>query len=279
MGSLAETIFPNAHLVVPSWVIPGTYLENLRFLADKPDVQGVELLFFIYNGEIRDQLDAEWEGIRQFADRFIFTAHLPDTLLPEHEELVHRLNPLARNFIVHPGLTENAPALGSLVNSWGKKYPPFPQSGSRDSTSSETGSPGSLPSYRTDLPVRFLVENTNPGWLDALLPYLDGDVGLCMDTGHLLMEGKPPADFFAKHRERIGEIHLHGIDREKAALDGRLPDHRPVRATEQWFGELFPLLKSFTGNINLEVFSWKEVSAGTCSIKQYVNQWQKDSVV
>ncbi|GHV72820.1 hypothetical protein AGMMS49940_01220 [Spirochaetia bacterium] len=248
MGSFAETLFPNARMVVPSWVIPGTYLENLRFLADKPEVQGVELLFFIYNGEIREQLNAEWDRIRQFADRFIFTAHLPDSLLPEHEELVHRLNPLARNFIVHPGLPENAPALGSLVNGWAKKYPPLSPS-----------------------PYRFLVENTNPGMLEALLPHLDGDVGLCMDTGHLLMDEQSPADFFAKHRERIGEIHLHGIDREKAARDGRLADHRPVRATESWFRTLFPLLRDFTGNINLEVFSWEETAAGIQSIKLCVN--------
>jgi sugar phosphate isomerase/epimerase len=105
--------------------------------------------------------------------------------------------------------------------------------------------------------------------LEALLPHLDGDVGLCMDTGHLLMDGKLPAEFFAKRRNRIGEIHLHGLDREKAALDGRLPDHRPVRATESWFGELFPLLKDFTGIINTEVFSWEEAAAGIHSIKQF----------
>jgi hypothetical protein len=249
MDSPAEALFPHARLIVPSWVIPGAYLENLRFLKDKPEVQGVELLFFIYTGEIRDQLNAEWEGIGQFADRFVFTAHLPDPLLPEHEELVHRLNPLARTFIVHPGLPENAPALGALVNGWAKKYPgPF---------------------RGTDLPARFLAENTSPGMLEALLPYLDGDAGLCMDTGHLLLDGKSPAEYFITHRNRIGEIHLHGLDREKAAIDGRLPDHRPVRATEKWFGELFPLLTSFSGIINTEVFSWEEAAAGIQSIKQF----------
>jgi hypothetical protein len=242
-------IFPKAKLLVPSWVIPGTYLENLRFLEDKPEVQGVELLFFIYNDETRDQLDAEWEGIRQFADRFVFTAHLPDPLLPEHEELVNRLNPLVRNFIVHPGPPEDAHVLGALVNGWAKKYP--------------------VPSCCTDLPVRFLAENTNRGMLEALLPHLDEDVGLCMDTGHLLMEGKSPADFFAKYRDRIGEIHLHGLDREKAAIDGRPVDHRPVRAEERWFGELFPLLKDFIGIINMEVFSWEEAAAGINAIKQF----------
>ncbi|MFP3040947.1 AP endonuclease [Treponema primitia] len=241
-------IFPKARLLVPSWVIPGTYLENLRFLEGKSEIQGVELLFFIYDDEIRDQLDAEWEGIKQFADRFVFTAHLPDPLLPEHEELVNRLNPMVRSFIVHPGPPEDAPAQGALVNGWAKKYPP------------EAGAEGS--------PYRFLAENTNAGRLEALLPYLEY-LGICMDTGHLLMDGKSPAEFFKDHSDRIGEIHLHGVDREKAAIDGRLADHRPVRAEEKWFGELFPLLKQFTGNINAEVFSWEEAAAGINSIRKY----------
>ncbi|AEF83587.1 hypothetical protein TREPR_0544 [Treponema primitia ZAS-2] len=243
-------LFPQGCLTVPSWVIPGTYLENLGFLDDKKEIRGVELLFFLYNDEIREQLDAEWEGILQFTNRFVFTAHLPDTVLPEHEELVRRLNPLVRNFIVHPGDPENASALGSLVKGWAKKYPP------------ESGSSKAAPH-------RFLVENTHLGKFDALLPYLDENMGICMDTGHLLLEGKSPAAFFAEHRDRIGEIHLHGLDREKAALDGRLVDHRPVRGEDPWFRELYPLLTQFSGVINTELFSWEEAEAGINSIKQY----------
>jgi hypothetical protein len=243
-------IFPTAALSVPSWVIPGTYLENLRFLEDKADVRGVELLFFMYNGSVRLELDAEWEGILQFRDRFVFTAHLPDPLLPEHEYLVERLNPLARSFVVHPGPPENAPALAALIMDWEKRYPP------------RTGSPGAPRR-------RFLAENTKPGWFEALLPHLEGAAGICMDTGHLLLDRKNPADFFKTHRDRIGEVHLHGIDREKAALDGRLADHRAVQAGEKWFGDLFPLLREFDGVINTEVFSWEEAAAGMDSIKLF----------
>jgi hypothetical protein len=250
-GAACAVLFPQGCLTVPSWVIPGTYLENLRFLEDKKEIQGVELLFFLYNDEIREQLDAEWEGILQFTGRFVFTAHLPDTVLPEHEELVARLDPLARNFIVHPGEPEKAEALGSLVNGWAKKYPPR-----------EIGS-------RKAAPRRFLGENTQLGRFDALLPHMGENMGICMDTGHLLLEGKSPAAFFAEHRDRIGEIHLHGLDREKAALDGRLVDHRPVKAGEPWFRELYPLLTEFSGVINTELFSWEEAEAGINSIKQY----------
>ncbi|MDR1353543.1 MAG: TIM barrel protein [Treponema sp.] len=215
---------------VPSWVIPGTYLENLRFLEDKEEVSGVELLFFLYDGEIKKTLDAEWQGILEYRERFVFTAHLPEPLLPGHRELVERLAPFARHFIAHPGPPEKAAELAALVNGWAAEFPR----------------------------CRFLLENTNPGLLDALLPHLDSNAGLCMDTGHLLLEGADPAGRFAENSERIAEIHLHGVDRDRAALDGRLPDHRPITAEAAWLGRFRPLLKEFKGVINMEVFSWED---------------------
>jgi sugar phosphate isomerase/epimerase len=94
--------------------------------------------------------------------------------------------------------------------------------------------------------------------IETLLPRLDKGVGLCMDTGHLLLEGEDPAAWFAGRRERIAEIHLHGVDRDSAARDGRLPDHRPIAAEAAWFKKLRPLLEEFDGVINMEVFSWEE---------------------
>jgi sugar phosphate isomerase/epimerase len=223
---------------VPSWVIPGTYLENLRFLENKKEINGVELLFFIYDEEIRKMLDTEWEEILQCRERFVFTAHLPETLLDEHEELVERLAPLVRHFIVHPGKIETAAKQAELINRWAAGFPH----------------------------CRFLAENIIPGLLEALLPRLDESVGLCMDTGHLLLEGKNPAPWFLEHRQRIAEIHLHGLDREKAALDGRLPDHRPIAAEAAWFRDLWPLLENFDGVINLEVFSWEEAQGSITAL-------------
>jgi hypothetical protein len=223
--------------IVPSWVIPGTYLENLRFLANKPEIAGVELLFFLYNREIWEQFEAERRGIEEFRDRFSFTVHLPDLLLPEHRVLVRELSPLARHFIVHPGPEAGAAAQGELLRSW-----------------KNTGS--------------FLIENTLPGRLPALLPYLDEDTGLCMDTGHLLLEGQNPADFLRRWGDRVKEIHLHGLNREKAARDGRLPDHRPLREGEPWLLELAPLLGEFAGPINLEVFSWEEAAESIAVLKR-----------
>jgi hypothetical protein len=190
--------------------MPGTYLENLRFIAEQPEIGGVELLFFIYDDETKAQFYGELNGIKQFSSRFTFSAHLPETLKSEHEELIETLSPLVRHFIVHPGKAGAAAAQAALINRWSEKY------GSADSP-------------------RFLAENTEPGLLEATLPLLGPYVGLCMDTGHLLLEGRSPGEYFSRNRSRIAEIHLHGLDREKAAIDGRLPDHRPVKPDAPWF--------------------------------------------
>jgi hypothetical protein len=222
-------------IIVPSWVIPGTYLENLQFLNNKKEITGVELLFFLYDNEIKKNLADEFEDICRFKNRFIFTAHLPDVLKPEHEELVNKLSPLVQHFIVHPGKEGGTEAQAQLINTWAKKYKNISNK------------------------PRFFAENTNPGLLEELLPKLDTNTGLCMDSGHLLIEEKDPYAYLNQFRNKIGEIHLHGLNREMAAIDNRLPDHRPINKDSEWIKKLFPLLKEFQGLINLEVFSWEEV--------------------
>jgi sugar phosphate isomerase/epimerase len=89
-----------------------------------------------------------------------------------------------------------------------------------------------------------------------------------MDTGHLLEQGQSPAAFMSRHGGRVGEIHLHGLDREKAAIDGRLPDHRAIRVGDPWLEELLPALKTFPGVVNLEVFSWEEAAQSVQAFRQ-----------
>ncbi|MDR0722347.1 MAG: AP endonuclease [Treponema sp.] len=220
-------------LTVPSWVIPGTYLENLTFLKEQPAIKGVELLFFFYDRETQSLLHKEWKGILELQSRFNFTVHLPEPLLSLHEELVEQTLPVTEHYIFHAGPPEDAPALAGLIASWGNRF-----------------NRGKNP---------FVLENTLLRKFEALLEYLPDEVGICMDTGHLLLEGKEPGAFYRRFKERIQEIHLHGLDHEKARIDGRLPDHRPLRLNEPWFQEAIPLLAAFTGTVNLEVFSWEEV--------------------
>lgn len=236
-------------LSVPSWVIPGTYGENLVFLADKTEITGVELLFFLYDREIKTLLDTEWKVIEEYSGRFTYTVHLPDQVKPEHGELIERFLPLARYFIVHPYPPETVETQEKLLLSWAEKY-------GRGDKTVFGGNP-------------FLIENTLPGRQETLLRRLSPDIGLCMDTGHLLLERKDPAAFFAVQQHRVEEIHLHDLDHGEAARDGRLPDHRPLGAEKLWLRELLPRLQDFPGMINLELFSWDEVSRSIGVLKDF----------
>jgi sugar phosphate isomerase/epimerase len=236
-------------ITVPSWVIPGTYRENLDFLSGKKEITGVELLFYIYDDEMKALLRDEWETIVKYANRFTYTVHLADRILAEHGELVERLLPLARNFVVHPYPVGEGEAEKSLLDSWVEKY------GNRGTTGEDLGALSP-----------FTIENTQAGRQEALLPLLPPDTGLVMDTGHLLLEKRNPAEFLKRYGERIKEIHLHTVDTEAAKKDERLEDHRPLKAGEEWFREFIPLLKNFNGIVNLEVFSWDEVTASIAAL-------------
>ncbi len=231
-------------IAVPSWVIPGTYVDNLRFLEDKPDIDGVELLFFLYDPEVEALLNAEFDQIQGYGNRFAFSAHLPDPLLPAHETLVERVAPLATHFVVHPTEPRESSAQAELLESWERRW------------GTETS------------PARFLIENTRSGRHEAALAQR-GDAALCLDTGHLLLAGLSPAAFYKAHADRIAEIHLHGIDPAAALRDGRLADHRPVRPDATWFAELAPCLKHFSGILNIEVFSWAEAETTLMTLRQW----------
>ncbi|GAB1481446.1 hypothetical protein MASR2M78_02610 [Treponema sp.] len=229
------------NIAVPSWVIPGTYVENLGLLAAQEAINTVELLFFIYDEETRSLLNSEWDRIGDFSERFHFTAHLPDKLQEGHEELVERLNPLVDHFIIHPPIAEKAEKSASLLSSW-------------------------IDRYDQDRKQRFLLENIHPGRLEALLPLLP-EAGICLDTGHLLLQEGSPSAFFAQGGSRIGEIHLHGLDTSAAARDGRLADHRSLQEDMNWLHDFLPQLGSFAGVINLEVFSWAEAERSIQTLK------------
>ena len=228
------------NIITPSWVIPGTYLENLRFLDDKTAVSGVELLFFFYDEGVKQELNNEFAEITGFTRRFGFTAHLPDLILPEHGELVAKLAPIVRHFIVHPAQNGPLDAEAALLADWFTRF----------------GKP------------RFLIENTGIHRFEGLLALLPHDTGLCMDTGHLLLEGSAPLDFVKKYGSRIKEIHLHHAVSGPCG-DDRLPDHRSLDAAAPWFVDVWPFLKKFRGTVNIEVFSWDEVTKSLEALDGY----------
>jgi sugar phosphate isomerase/epimerase len=210
-------------------------------------IGGVELLFFLYDEDIRSSFLRELPAIRRFSGRFVFTAHLPDNLNEGHEELVELLSPLVKHFIVHPAIVDPAivdPAIGAktqarYLKKWMNRYGKS----------------------------RFLLENTSAGRLESVLTYLDDDAPLCMDTAHLLIEGKNPADFARRYGDRICEIHLNGLGAGQDC-DGVNGGHKALRVQDEWLAGLSPFLRRFSGIVNLELFSWQDVQDSIVCLRQ-----------
>ena len=205
---------------VPSYVIPGSYYENVKFMDSYKAVKSIELLFFFFDSETRELFKREKELIKAYADRFSFTVHMPEYLKPEHVEIVELTRDLATRYILHLPTSNTDQFMGELER-WRRRY-------------------GDV----------FLIENLIHLHNEYHLKQ-DPSLPLCCDTGHLLLSGKDINSFLRNYETRIQEIHLHGV------IDGE--DHRVFNPKESWFIELIPFLQKYQGVVNLEVFSIKEV--------------------
>ncbi len=216
-------------LSAPSYIIPGTYLENLEHIDGIEEVRSVELLFFIFDDDTRELFVKELAAIREFGDRFGFTVHMPDRLESIHERVIDLTRNFVTHYIIHPP-DENETEFLLLLEGWIKKY-------------------GDV----------FLLENLIGRSFETLLDKLF-PIPVCCDTGHLLVRGERPAHFMKKHFPRVKEVHLHGME------DGW--DHKPFEADEEWFKELVPYLREFEGVCNIEVFSEKELKSILNNLKR-----------
>jgi len=205
---------------VPSYVIPGSYYENVKLIDSYEAIKSIELLFFFFDSETRELFRREKEAIKAYAGRFSFTVHMPEHLSFEHVEIVELTRDLADRYILHLP-TANTDQFMDELEIWRRRF-------------------GNI----------FLIENLihlhNENDLEQ-----DPTLPVCCDIGHLLLSGKDISSFLRSYETRIQEIHLHGV------IDGK--DHRAFGPEEPWFIEIIPFLQNFQGVVNLEVFSLKEV--------------------
>ncbi len=205
----------------PSYIIPGTWWENITYIEKKrPEISNVELLFFIYNDETRRLIAPEEKLITSYTGRLTFTVHLPDPFLPEHLDLIEKTAPVTRHYILHPpekGLEEEFSERVELLR---KNY-------------------GNI----------FLLENLigrNHPWFIK-----NTDWPLCLDTGHALLRGHSPFEYFKRFKDRIKEIHLHDVIRGK--------DHSPLSKKSIWLKNFLPAVNNYKGIVNIELFSDKDI--------------------
>jgi len=207
-------------LFTPSWVMPGTYAENLTLLSLDKDISGVELLFFKFDAATELLLEKELPLIQSYGERFEFSCHLPKLTEERTDVLIRTLSPFVTQFIFH------APK-------------------------------GNLPAFlhrfeylKTCTNKNLILEYTNKALFYELEEKLP-ELFICADTGHLLLDNQNPLEWITKRKTKLAHIHLHAVKNGK--------DHASLQSTDTWLLDLIPFLKEYKGIIELELFDYEQI--------------------
>ncbi|MCF8038569.1 MAG: hypothetical protein K9K79_04565 [Desulfohalobiaceae bacterium] len=113
---------------------------------------------------------------------------------------------------------------------------------------------------------RLVLENleTYPlKWVEEILD--ETGLGLCLDLGHLLLQGADLWEAFERNRSRIRIMHLHGFE----LRNGVLRDHCGLhRLAERHLHAIKHILKAFQGVVCLEVFNFQDLSASLAVLEE-----------
>jgi sugar phosphate isomerase/epimerase len=98
----------------------------------------------------------------------------------------------------------------------------------------------------------------------------DLDLSICMDCGHLILQGDDIHTFFKTYAAKTAIIHLYGVAENHfhGALD-RLPEK--LRAP------IMGLLAKFKGTVSMEVFSYADLDASLKFMEKCWGHQQKES--
>ena len=228
----------------PSFVYPADYVPNARRLA--PFFDEIELLFFESAGLPPRHTITELAAIGA-AEGLGYNVHLPTDVSiadPDPAERDRALDALRRACDLAAPLRPSAytlhvpgrPAAGP------DRWMEHGRQGIA-ALAAAVGDPAQIALETLDYPPERL------GGLTAGL-----GVSVCLDVGHLLLQGRDPAAVAAQFAPAVTVIHLHAAaaGRDHLALD-RLPEP----AASQALG----LLAGFRGVVSLEVFSIEALAA------------------
>ncbi len=216
----------------PSYIIPGTYAENLEFLNKYEEVKNIELLFYFFDKETQRLLEKEKDIIINYSKRFSYTIHLPEILSNEIFILFEKLDKYISHYIVHCN-KENFDFIISNKNKL------------------------------KNVEQKFLYENHNKTNLLELISKYDflKNKNYCLDIGHILLHQNSEIALknLKELNQNIKEIHIHGVLNNK--------DHKSIINNKKEYSKILKsnLLKGKI--INIEVFNKKDFEQSLNLIK------------
>ena len=97
-------------------------------------------------------------------------------------------------------------------------------------------------------------------WLEEIIK--DFELSVCIDIGHLLVNGFDVKKVFDKHSSNTSIIHLHGVENKK--------DHVSLnRLSLEQMDQIIGILKRYYGIVSLEVFSFENLSVSLTFLEKY----------
>ncbi len=232
-----------------SYIIPADLITNVRYLA--PYVDDVELVLFEADDESNlpdEKTVAELDSIAR-SRNLTYTVHLPLGLsLGAVDEEERRSSVKKALHIV--GLTSPLNPAAYVVHFEGDRRGPLPSENMTGWINSLKASVAELLS--SGVPSRFFCVET----LDYPFALVDPivrefDLSVCLDIGHVLLQGYPLDAYLATYQDRIRVFHAHGIREGK--------DHRDLGALkDSELALLFGNLGSWVASppiLTLEVFN------------------------
>ena len=267
MPNILEKSYKNRfkfRLGTTSFIYPDSYAANVRFLA--PFFDEIELLMF--ESQHPDSLPSKTEIrdlLRLAQDYKIrYNVHLPYDVEPgacdsiKRQKAVDSLRKVIElttpleptTYTLHLSYTDKPHGLDNIAR-WKERI--------GESLREIIG---------TGIISRSLsIENLNYPlqWLDETI--IEHDLSLCLDTGHLFLNGDSLAQTFASYRDRIILIHLHGYfeDRDHLSLNRLSPFNKHEAAT---------ILRNFKGSVSLEVFNFDYLRSSLEVLEKFQESWK-----
>ncbi|NIV28085.1 MAG: TIM barrel protein [Anaerolineae bacterium] len=122
-------------------------------------------------------------------------------------------------------------------------------------------------------PADLCVENLEDSLFDLALPFIEQQgTSICLDVGHLALQGQSELGFLEKHRDRIREIHLHDALVAPAGGQRRTSDHLALGRGQIDVAAFLRKLQKleYDGPVILEVNSQADLQQSLDQLRSYL---------